>query len=140
MTAGDRRGSCHCGRIRLTLAAQPREMTDCDCSLCTKAGVVWGYLPASEVTIEGGYRRYRRDDHPDPWIAVGFCGHCGATTHWELLPEHAGEDRMAVNMNLFPDTLRVGMTLRFEEGRDHVPGTAWTDRRPPIVWTRDMRR
>jgi hypothetical protein len=132
-------GQCHCGRVRLTIASQPDDMTDCDCSLCTSIGAVWGYLDPGKVAITGAYSRYTRADDAEPWIAIGFCGHCSSTTHWEPLPV-APQDRMAVNMNLFPDEARVGRTLDFADGRGHVPGGPWADRRPSFVWTADMRR
>jgi hypothetical protein len=34
----EHRGSCHCGRVRLTLREDPPEAAECNCSICRRTG------------------------------------------------------------------------------------------------------
>jgi hypothetical protein len=40
------KGSCHCGRVRFEVDANPAELSDCGCSLCHRNGAI--YLEISE--------------------------------------------------------------------------------------------
>jgi hypothetical protein len=74
--------SCHCGAVTIALANRPAEITECNCSLCRKTGVLWAYCSAGEMSIS-----------PDPpptdtyaWngrhVDFHCCRHCGCVTHW----------------------------------------------------------
>ncbi len=97
-------GSCHCGAVRLTLPAAPPTMTLCNCSICRRYGVLWGYYPRAQLAVTG---------HPDAtedyvWgdrlIRFVRCAHCGCVTHYESL-EPQPDDRCAVNMRNFDPAL-----------------------------------
>ena len=53
-------GSCHCGRVRITLPRKPAAVTRCNCSLCTKTGFEGVYFPSGELHIEGELDSYVR--------------------------------------------------------------------------------
>jgi len=117
--------SCHCGRVQLRIAHRPDYMNDCNCSLCAKAGAVWGYCAPEEVEVRGetpaAIKGYVRGDYPDPAVRVHYCGHCDVTTHWTLTESYAAAhpedaDVMAVNMRLFDDAAKTGVELRFPDG------------------------
>ena len=42
-------GTCHCGRVRITLPRKPDEVTQCNCSLCTKTGFQGIYYASDEL-------------------------------------------------------------------------------------------
>ena len=44
--------TCHCGAIKVTVPRKPRTITDCNCSICTKYGVLWAYYKESTVQVE----------------------------------------------------------------------------------------
>lgn len=110
-------GSCHCGAVRLTLPAAPPTMTLCNCSICRRYGVLWGYYPRAQLAVTG---------HPDAtedyvWgdrlIRFVRCAHCGCVTHYESL-EPQPDDRCAVNMRNFDPALMAGVRLRRFDGAD----------------------
>lgn len=35
--------TCHCGLVVLSLSATPTELTECNCSICRRYGVLWAY-------------------------------------------------------------------------------------------------
>ena len=43
--------TCHCGAVRLTIDAAPTEVTDCNCSICRRYGVVWAYYSPAQVQL-----------------------------------------------------------------------------------------
>ncbi len=46
--------SCHCGAVRLQVDDAPAEVTDCNCSICRRYGVLWAYYAPGQVRIAGG--------------------------------------------------------------------------------------
>ncbi|EPE09105.1 glutathione-dependent formaldehyde-activating protein [Ophiostoma piceae UAMH 11346] len=45
-------GSCHCGRVRITIPTAPAYLNECQCTLCFKYGVRWCYFTKDQVTVE----------------------------------------------------------------------------------------
>lgn len=88
---------CHCGAVRLTLARAPSEVTDCDCSVCHRYGVLWAYYVPGEVTVEGPTHTYARGPRT---IDFHRCARCGCVTHWVPVARDPG--RMGVNARLLP--------------------------------------
>ena len=112
---------CHCGQVTVEVAARPDYINECNCSLCNSHGVWWGYYPPAQVAVTGETKAYRRVDREDPAVELHFCGTCGCTTHWTLLPafiEKIGLDTiMGVNMRLFDRAALAGVELRFPDGK-----------------------
>jgi hypothetical protein len=112
--------SCHCGAVEVQIAKRPDYLNECNCSLCNSHGVWWGYFVPAEVKVTGKTRAYRRVDRDEPAVELHFCGVCGCTIHWTLLPafhEKVGEDRMGVNLRLFEREALMGIELRFPDGK-----------------------
>jgi hypothetical protein len=113
-------GTCHCGAVTLAIAVRPEYLNDCNCSLCTKLGALWGYFNPAEVTISGETGTYIRSDLKTPGLAAHFCKRCGCTTHWKPLPVWP-QDRMGVNMRLFSPAAVEGIEIRHPDGRAWEP-------------------
>ena len=45
------RASCHCGAVRLEIDAPPSEVTECNCSICRRYGVLWTYYTPEQVSV-----------------------------------------------------------------------------------------
>jgi hypothetical protein len=106
--------SCHCGAVRLTVDAEPETVTECNCSICRRYGVLWAYYPPAEVTLtaaEGATDIYMWDDR-----SIGFhrCKTCGCVTHWA--PVDSARDRMGVNARLMPLELLARTRMRHLDG------------------------
>ena len=97
-------GTCHCGRVRITLPRKPDEVTQCNCSLCTKTGFRGVYLSSGELRIEGETDSYVRADSNPAYIDQQSCRLCGLLTHWTPLSDPPHE-RMGVNARLFDGAL-----------------------------------
>lgn len=107
-------GTCHCGAVRFTIPAAPETVTDCNCSICRRLGVLWAYYSPTQVTLTGETDTYQWGDRA---LFFHRCKACGVTTHWS--PTDPKLDRMAVNARLLPlevlETLRI---RRLERGAD----------------------
>jgi hypothetical protein len=101
--------------VTLGLAEKPDYLFDCNCSLCEKSGVLWGYFDPSQVAIDGETQSYVRADREQPAVHIHFCGTCGCTTHWTPAA-HIAQDRMGANMRLFRPEELTGVPLHFPDG------------------------
>jgi hypothetical protein len=109
-------GSCHCGRVRITLPRAPDEILQCNCTLCTKTGFQGMYFSSDELEIEGETDPYVRADSNPPFLATQRCRHCGIVTHWTPLSDPPHE-RMGVNTRLFEPGAFNGIPVTEVDGR-----------------------
>ena len=52
--------SCHCGSVRLEVDSPPSEVTECNCSICRRYGVLWAYYPPHQVRMLPPRSAHRR--------------------------------------------------------------------------------
>ena len=126
-------GSCHCGTVTLRLAEKPDYLFDCNCSLCSKHGVLWGYFNPEQVSISGETKAYARVDREEPAVNIHFCGRCGCSTHWTL-KAHVPQSRIGANMRLFSATDLSGIPLHFPDGARWSGEGAFEMRRESTVF------
>ena len=109
-------GTCHCGRVRITLPRTPEEVTRCNCSLCTKTGFQGVYYSSEDLQIEGEFDSYVRADANPAYLATHRCRHCGIVTHWTPLTDPPYE-RMGVNARLFEPETFEDVPVKQVDGR-----------------------
>ena len=104
--------TCHCGAIVLEIEEAPREVTQCNCSICRRYGVLWAYYSPRQVRVTGGATdTYSWDDRS---IAFHRCARCGCVSHW--WPVDPQLDRMGVNARLMEPALLEQARLRRLDG------------------------
>lgn len=106
--------SCHCGAVKLELETAPETVTDCNCSICRRYGVLWAYYSPKEVRIAGGdgaTHIYMWDDRS---LEFHRCGNCGCVTHWAPVDKRL--DRMGVNARLMPPDVLAAARVRRLDG------------------------
>ncbi len=114
--AGELVATCHCGRVRITLPHRPGQITQCNCSLCSKTGFRGVYFPSDELVIEGELDSYVRTDLRQAYLANHRCKTCGILTHWTPLSDPPHE-RMGVNARLIDEALLEGVPVQEVDGR-----------------------
>ncbi len=90
--------SCHCGNIKIDVEV-PEELTQCNCSICSRYMSLWGYYQIGEPTIEikeKGYNSYSCGNKELNFIR---CANCGCVTHYETKVNHP-DPRIAINFSL----------------------------------------
>lgn len=45
------RGSCHCGRVRFEVDGEIAELTECNCSICSKSAYLHWYVKPEQVRL-----------------------------------------------------------------------------------------
>jgi len=80
-------GRCLCGKVTFTIARPVRHVAACHCSMCQRwtGGPMMALHCEGPVRFEGEehVRRYRSSD----WAERGFCGNCGSSLFYFVLPE-----------------------------------------------------
>jgi uncharacterized damage-inducible protein DinB len=102
-------GGCHCGALQLTveLDGDPREVFDCNCSICTKKGFLHLIVPDAALRFTGApatytfgthvathmfcpacgiHAFYRPRSHPDAWDVNVRCLDGVPLSHWQIRP------------------------------------------------------
>jgi hypothetical protein len=76
-------GGCHCGRVRFEVTAPEKlEVSDCNCSICSKFGFLHLIVAADQFVLLSG-----RDDLTTYTFNTGvakhfFCTHCGVKSFY----------------------------------------------------------
>jgi hypothetical protein len=70
-------GGCHCGRVRFRVTADLADVSDCNCSMCDKKGILHLIVPQDAFELVSG-----GDDLTTYTFNTGvakhhFCRHCG---------------------------------------------------------------
>jgi hypothetical protein len=93
----------------MTIEAAPSAVTDRNCSICRRYGVLWAYYLTEQVRVaEGG----ATDIYVWGERAIAFhrCHTCGCVTHWT--PLDPARKRMGVNARLMsPQVLSQARVL-----------------------------
>jgi hypothetical protein len=108
--------SCHCGSIRLEIAAPPETLTDCNCSICRRYGVLWAYYLPAQIRIEAGENATQVYKWGDKSLEFHRCRNCGCVTHWVAVDK--SRDRMGVNTRLMAPEIVAAARLRHLDGAD----------------------
>jgi hypothetical protein len=88
-------GKCHCGAVRVRAALAPQSVGECNCSICSKLGVLWAYYDPADVVVEGETAAYAWGDRS---LEFHRCHVCGCATHWA--PTDPQAKRMAINARI----------------------------------------
>jgi len=114
-------GSCHCGAHRFTAPA-PAGVTRCNCSICTKRGVVCAYYAPDEVSLDIRPETLIAYQWGDRMMTFHTCAVCGCAV-FDDAPEwvdgtgavHPG--RVILNARLFDDFDLDAVPVRRVDGR-----------------------
>jgi hypothetical protein len=92
--------TCHCVAVTITVPRRPRTITNCNCSICRRYGVLWAYYQAETVRVQAtpaATEPYRRGPKVLEFVR---CTSCGCVTHWQRVVPVPGS-KMGVNARLF---------------------------------------
>jgi len=69
--------SCHCGKIRLEVAAELGEVVECNCSICVRSGFLHWYVAPEQVKLEHPSRLLSTYFWRSVTGGQHFCASCG---------------------------------------------------------------
>jgi hypothetical protein len=97
-------GTCHCGAVKVTLPEQPAWVSDCNCSICRRYGVLWSYFIAKSVKTESAPEALVRYAWGRKELSFVHCRSCGCVMWWERVTPDP-EKKMGVNLRMFDPTV-----------------------------------
>ncbi len=103
-------GSCHCGAVTFTVSADvPTDGMTCNCSHCSRKGLVLTFVPADQFRLDSGADQLTDYLFYKHAITHQFCKTCG--TEAFALGKSPQGDMRAINLRCVPaidiDTLAI---------------------------------
>lgn len=107
--------TCHCGAVHIEVPRRPRQLTNCNCSICRRYGTLWAYYKASEVRVHGAPGATADYAWGDKRLKFVRCATCGCVMHWEPV-ERTATSRMGVNARNFEPSALGDVRIRRLDG------------------------
>jgi hypothetical protein len=110
-------GTCHCGAVQIEVPRRPRTLTNCNCSICRRYGVLWAYYKAADVSVSckrGATEIYSWGPKTQNFVR---CATCGCIMYWKKIQSRNGS-RMGVNARNFEPVAIDGIRIRLLDGAD----------------------
>ena len=70
-------GGCHCGRVRFRVTADLASVSDCNCSMCAKKGILHLIVPREAFELVSGGDELTTYTFNTGVAKHHFCRHCG---------------------------------------------------------------
>jgi hypothetical protein len=93
-------GGCHCGQVRMRVQADLASVGECNCSICTKKGILHLVVPLDQFTLLQGEDALTTYQFGTNVAKHTFCRHCGI--HAFYVPR-SDPDKVSVNARCLDD-------------------------------------
>lgn len=109
-------GGCHCGRVRFEVTAPAHlEVSECNCSMCSKSGYLHLIVPASRFRLLAGEDALTTYQFNTRTAKHYFCAGCGIKSFY--VPRSHPED-FSVNARCLDEGTVTGMTVKRIDGKN----------------------
>jgi hypothetical protein len=111
-------GSCHCGEVRFEVEIDPSAGSRCNCTICTKLGVVGAIVKPGAFTLVS-----KNEAELGHYVWGGkvshryFCKRCGVYCYARGHLEQLGGDYVSINLNCLDDIELAHVAVRHWDGR-----------------------
>jgi hypothetical protein len=104
-------GGCHCGMVRFECTSDLAMVTACNCSICTKKGLHFTFLPPKSFQLRAGEENLKEYLFNKHAIRHQLCTDCGVDV-FARARKPDGTEVVAVNVSCFDgiDLSKVAMT------------------------------
>ncbi|HVR29907.1 MAG TPA: GFA family protein [Thermoanaerobaculia bacterium] len=109
--------SCHCGAVRLEVARKPRQLTDCNCSICRRNGALWAYYSRKTVKVTSAPGAASAYVWGDGTLELYHCNICGCVTHHERTQKRP-DSTVGVNARMMDPEAIASARIRRLDGAD----------------------
>jgi hypothetical protein len=110
-------GTCHCGAVQIEIPRRPRVLTNCNCSICRRYGVLWAYYKAADVRVRckpGATESYSWGRKALKFVR---CAECGCIINWKRVRPRK-PNYMGVNARNFDPAVMGSVRIRLLDGAD----------------------
>jgi hypothetical protein len=109
-------GGCHCGRVRFEVKAPAAiEVTECNCSICSKAGYLHLVVPQARFTLLQGAEFLTEYTFNTGAAKHRFCSVCGVKSFY--VPR-SHPDGYSVNARCLDEGTVMSVKVRAFNGRE----------------------
>jgi hypothetical protein len=109
-------GGCHCGKVRIEVIAPARlEVSDCNCSICTKSGYLHLIVPKSRFKLLAGGEELKKYQFNTGIAQHLFCGTCGIKAFY--IPR-SHPDGYSVNARCLDEEAVEAINITPSDGRN----------------------
>ena len=108
-------GGCHCGRVRFKVRGDLARSTLCNCSICTKKGIIHLIVAPEDFELISGSEALATYEFNTGVAKHHFCRHCGM--HPFYIPR-SDPDKVDVNVRCLDDVDLARLAPALFEGRD----------------------
>jgi hypothetical protein len=122
-------GSCHCGAVRFEVEVDARKASRCNCSVCTKTGVLGAIVKPGAFVLLAGADSVNVYEWGARISKRFFCRRCGVQCFGRGHLAEVGGDYVSVNFNCLDDVELADVEVSYWDGR-HDNWQAGTRRTP----------
>ncbi len=108
-------GGCHCGRVRFRVTADLTRVTECNCSICTKKGILHLIVPPEQFELLSGQDDLATYEFNTRTAKHKFCRVCGI--HPFYVPR-SDPDKIDVNVRCLDDVDLAVLSPKVFDGRN----------------------
>jgi hypothetical protein len=109
-------GSCHCGAVTFYVDADaPEDAISCNCSHCSRKGLVLTFVPAAQFALKSGEEALANYQFYKHKIDHQFCTTCG-TQAFAAASGPDGTPMRAINLRCVPAVDIDALTIRKVDG------------------------
>jgi hypothetical protein len=109
-------GGCHCGKVRYQVSTDLAQVLSCNCSICTKHGLLVSPVPAEAFKLLSGQDQVREYQFGKKRIRHQFCTTCGVESFAHgSMPD--GTPIVAINVRCLEGIDLNALTLTPFDGR-----------------------
>jgi hypothetical protein len=120
------KGGCHCGRVRFRVTADLDRVTECNCTMCTKKGLLHLIVPPEQFELLSGADDLTTYEFNTRTAKHTFCRVCGI--HPFYVPR-SDPDKIDVNVRCLDDIDVGALSVKRFDGKNWEAAAA-----QPVPW------
>jgi hypothetical protein len=109
-------GGCHCGNVRYEVTAGIADVLECNCSICSKTGALWTFVPTEQFRLLAGSDHLSDYQFGKKRIHHAFCPVCGIRSFARGAGPD-GREMVAVNVRCLENLDLASLPVRPFDGR-----------------------
>lgn len=110
-------GGCHCGAVRYRVTVDLSKVVSCNCSICTKRGLMLAFAPANQFTLLSGETELLDYQFNHKIVHHLFCRHCGVESFARRVKPD-GTAGVTINVRCLDGIDLAGLTVVPYNGKD----------------------
>jgi hypothetical protein len=107
-------GTCLCKAVQLGVARMPRQVTQCNCTVCRCYGTLWAYYRRSAVSITAARGALEEYSVRARGLRFMRCRSCGCVICWDAPGK--GDQRMGINTRLLDHARMAAVPIKVLDG------------------------